>query len=239
MNIILVNDDGPYSEGLIKLKEKLEEKRVNVFVFVPHQEMSASSHSLTLNKPLHVKEIKKNYFIVDGTPADCTYLALFYFLKDRKIDYVISGINRGYNMGEDVFYSGTVAGAMEAYFHKISGIAVSVKDFSDIEKVASHFVDLFFELKEKKLPKPFLLNINYPEGEIKGVKFTSLSSRLYPGNVVECVDPRGVKSFWIGGVPAVWNGEENSDIVAVNRNFVSITPLHTNLTAFSVLKKLK
>lgn len=175
MNILLVNDDGPYSEGLIKLKEKLEEKGVNVFVFVPHQEMSASSHSLTLNKPLHVKEIKKNYFIVDGTPSDCTYLALFYFLKDKKIDFVISGINKGYNMGEDVFYSGTVAGAMEAYFHKISGIAVSVKDFSDIEKVAYHFVDLFFELIEKKLPEPFLLNINYPEGEVKGIKFTSLS----------------------------------------------------------------
>ncbi len=238
MNILLVNDDGPFSEGLVKLKEQLEKKGVNVFVFVPHQEMSASSHSLTLNKPLHVKEIEKNYFIVDGTPADCTYLALFYFLKDKKIGCVISGINRGYNMGEDVFYSGTVAGAMEAYFHKINGMAVSVKDFSNIEKVASHFVGLFFELMEKSLPKPFLLNINYPEGEIKGVKFTSLSSRLYPGNVVECVDPRGVKSYWIGGVPAVWNGEKNSDIHAVNENFVSITPLNTNLTDFSVLKDL-
>ncbi len=237
MNILLVNDDGPYSEGLIKLKEKLEEKGVNVFVFVPHQEMSASSHSLTLNKPLHVKEIKKNYFIVDGTPSDCTYLALFYFLKDKKIDFVISGINRGYNMGEDVFYSGTVAGAMEAYFHKISGIAVSVKDFSDIEKVASHFVDLFFELIEKKLPEPFLLNINYPEGEVKGIKFTSLSSRLYPGNVVECVDPRGVKSYWIGGVPAVWNGEKNSDVKAVNNGYVSITPLKADITDRDFLKK--
>ncbi len=239
MNIVLINDDGPFSEGLIKLKERLEKKGVNVFVFAPHQEMSASSHSLTLNKPLHVKEIEKNYFIVDGTPADCTYLALFYFLKDKKIDYVISGINRGYNMGEDVFYSGTVAGAMEAYFHKINGIAVSAKDFSRIEKVASHFVDLFFELIKKDLPEPFLLNINYPEGEIKGVKFTTLSSRLYPGNVVECVDPRGVKSYWIGGVPAVWNGEENSDIKAVNQGLVSITPLTANLTDLNTLAILE
>ena len=238
MNIILVNDDGPFSEGIIKLKEFLETKGVNVFVFVPHQEMSASSHSLTLNKPLHVKEIEKNYFIVDGTPSDCTYLALFYFLKGKKIDYVISGINRGYNMGEDVFYSGTVAGAMEAYFHKINGIALSAKDFSNIEKVASHFVDLFFELIEKDLPNPFLLNINYPEGEIKGVKFTSLSSRLYPGNVVECVDPRGVKSYWIGGVPAVWDGDKDSDIKAIEQGIVSITPLKSDLTDCELLNLL-
>ncbi len=239
MNIILVNDDGPYSEGITELKKLFEERGVNAFVFVPHQEMSASSHSLTLHKPLHAKEIDKDYFIVDGTPSDCVYLALFYFLKGKKIDYVISGINRGYNMGEDVFYSGTVAGAMEAFFHGISGIAVSVKDFSSIKEVSSHFVNLFFELKKKNLPKPFLLNINYPEGEIKGVRFTSLSSRLYPGNVVECIDPRGVKSFWIGGVPAVWRGEENSDINTVQNGFVSITPLKSDLTDFELLSLLQ
>ncbi|BBB31748.1 5'-nucleotidase [Thermotomaculum hydrothermale] len=238
-NILLVNDDGPFSEGVEKLKERFENNGFSVFVFVPHQEMSACSHSLTLTKPLHVKEIKKNYFIVDGTPSDCTYLALFHFLKEIKIDYVVSGVNRGYNMGEDVFYSGTVAGAMEGFFHGINGIAVSAKDFSNIDKIVTHFVDFFKKLIDDKLPSPFLLNINYPEGDIKGIKFTSLSSRLYPGNVEECVDPRGVTSYWIGGVPAVWNGEENSDINAVKQGYVSITPLKADITDDSLLEKLR
>ncbi len=239
MKIVLVNDDGPFSTGVTKLRELLEKEGFETYVFVPHQEMSASSHALTLSKPLHVKEIEKNYFIVDGTPADCAYVAMFYFLKDMKIDYVISGINRGYNMGEDVFYSGTVAGAMEGFFHKVNGIAVSAKDFSNIDNVATHFVNFFKTLSAKKIKKPFLLNINYPEGDIKGIKFTSLSSRLYPGNIVECVDPRGVKSYWIGGVPAVWNGEKDSDINAVKEGYVSVTPIKADITDRDFLQELK
>ncbi len=236
--IVLVNDDGPFSKGVISLKNSLKDRGYNVYVFVPHQEMSACSHALTLSKPLHVKEIETNYHIVDGTPADCTYLALFYFLKGKKIDYVISGINCGYNMGEDVFYSATVAGAMEGLFHGVNSIAVSTKNFENVERIASHFVELLKKLESLQLNNPFLLNINYPDCDIKGVKLTSLSSRLYPGNVVECVDPRGIKSYWIGGVPPVWNGGKNSDINAVKSGYVSITPLKTDITDYTFLKEI-
>ncbi len=236
--LLLVNDDGPYSEGLHALRDKLAKKGYRVFVFVPHQEMSACSHSLTLTKPLHVREIKENFFIVDGTPSDCTYLALFHFLKDIKVDYMLSGINRGFNMGEDVFYSGTVAGAMEGFFHGIKSFAISAKNFDNIDEIADHFSELFEKLRDFKNEKPFLLNINYPESEIKGVRVTSLSSRMFPGNVEECVDPRGVKSYWIGGVPPVWNGGGDSDINAVSEGFVSITPLGSDITDKSSLKPL-
>ncbi len=236
--ILVVNDDGPFSKGVTVLKDSFKKEGYNVYVFVPHQEMSACSHALTLSKPLHVKEIEKNYFIVDGTPSDCTYLALFCFLKGKKIDYVISGINCGYNMGEDVFYSGTVAGAMEGFFHGIKSIAVSARNFENIEEIAAHFVKLFKRLESLPVSEPFLLNVNYPEGEIKGIKLTSLSSRLYPGNVVECVDPRGIKSYWIGGVPAIWNGKEDSDINAVKSGYVSITPLKADLTDSTLLTTL-
>jgi len=237
--VILVNDDGPFSKGVLALKNALTNGGYRVFVFVPHQEMSACSHSLTLTKPLHVKEIEENFFLVDGTPADCTYLALFHFLKGEKIDFVLSGVNRGFNMGEDIWYSGTVAGAMEGFFHGVNSIAVSAYDFENIDKIATHFLSLLEKISLFKERVPFLLNINYPSEEIKGEKITSLSSRIYPGNVEVCVDPRGVKSYWIGGVPAVWDGEENSDITAVKNGYVSITPLKGDVSDKNLLKKLK
>jgi len=225
--ILHTNDDGPHSEGLMEVR-KLLKNFGRVVTIVPHQEMSGSSHSLTFTKPLRLKEIEKDLFILNGTPADCTYVGMFHILKKTPPSIVVSGLNNGYNMGEDVFYSGTVAGAMEGYFHGKTGIAISSSGFSSLKSILEHFKMLFEKIIQ--LDKSVMLNINYPKTKIKGEKITFLSNRMYPGNIEVCEDPRGIETLWIGGVPPVWTDEPGSDIVAVENSFVSITPLKNDIT---------
>jgi 5'-nucleotidase len=234
--ILHTNDDGPYSDGLIAIRKVLQ-KFARVVTIVPHQEMSGSSHSLTFTRPLRLKEIEKDFYILNGTPADCAYVGMFHILKNNSPNIVVSGLNNGYNMGEDVFYSGTVAGAMEGFFHGKKGVAVSVKGFDNLNSVVSHFEKLFEKIM--RLDKPLMLNVNYPEGEIKGEKITVLSNRMYPGNIEICKDPRNADTLWIGGIPPVWTDKKNSDIVEVKSGFVSITPLKNDLTNNEQLGYLK
>lgn len=235
-NLILhTNDDGPYSDGLISTR-KILSKFGRVVTIVPHQEMSGSSHSLTFTKPLRIKEVEKDFFILNGTPADCAYVGMFHILKNQNVDFVVSGLNNGYNMGEDVFYSGTVAGAMEGYFHGKKGIALSVKGFDNLEIFENHFEKFFIKIIDYN--KPCMLNVNYPKGKINGEKITFLSNRMYPGNIEVCEDPRGSETLWIGGVPPVWTDEAGSDIVEVKNGFVSITPLKNDITDKNQIDKL-
>lgn len=236
-NIILhTNDDGPHSDGLTVTREILSHFG-RVITIVPHQEMSGSSHALTFTKPLRLKELKKDFYILNGTPADCSYVGMFHLLKNNPPNIVVSGFNNGFNMGEDVFYSGTVAGAMEGFFHGIKGISLSTSGFENLDLISKHFPSLFEKIL--KLKKPIMLNINYPKGDIKGVKITALSNRMYPGSVKICEDPRGFETLWIGGVPPIWTDEEGSDIVETENGYVSITPLKNQLTDKSSFDNLK
>ena len=233
--IIQTNDDGPFTEGLRAVREVLQ-RHGRVVTVVPLQEMSGSSHALTLGRPLRIKEIEPDIYAVDGTPADSCYLGLFHLFKDEKPDLIVSGLNNGYNMGEDVIYSGTVAGAMEGYFHGISGVALSARDFSNLDDVCRH-VDAFIS-RVLKMTGRFLLNVNYPTGEIRGTRNTRLCSRVYPGNVVPCNLNRHKDALWIGGVPPVWSDRDGTDINAVMKGYASVTPLQPDLTDERLLEEL-
>ncbi len=233
---LLTNDDGPFSEGVQELGRTLRQFG-RVVTVVPHQEMSGSSHALTLNRPLQLKEIESDFYIVNGTPADCAYLGLFHILKESRPDVVVSGVNKGYNMGEDVIYSGTVAGAMEGFFHGISGVALSAKNFQNLGAILDHFSSLFPQILE--MEGKAMLNINYPEEEIRGTVVTRLSSRVYPGKVEPCRQSRNQQALWIGGVPPVWDDKPGTDIVEVLDGFVSVTPLQPDLTDFKEMEKVK
>ncbi len=225
--ILQTNDDGPFTRGLRAVREFLQ-GHGRVITVVPLQEMSGSSHALTLNRPLRIKEIEPDFYAVDGTPADSCYMGLFHLLQEEKPDLIVSGLNNGYNMGEDVVYSGTVAGAMEGYFHGISGVALSAKDFSNLEQVCEHANRLVGDAL--KTDGKFLLNVNYPTGDVKGTRMTRLCSRVYPGNVVRCSLERHENALWIGGVPPVWSDREGTDIDAVLKGYASVTPLHPDMT---------
>ncbi|RLE24282.1 MAG: 5'/3'-nucleotidase SurE [Acidobacteria bacterium] len=233
---LLTNDDGPFSEGVRKLGETLRQFG-RVVTVVPHQEMSGSSHALTLNRPLQLKEIEPDFFIVNGTPADCTYLGLFHILKEKRPDLVLSGINNGYNMGEDVIYSGTVAGAMEGAFHGISGVALSARTFRNLPAILEHVSVLLAQIL--RMEEKIMLNVNYPEGEIRGTVMTRLSSRVYPGKVEPCQQSRNQQALWIGGVPPVWADKPGTDIVEVVNGFVSVTPLQSDLTDYEQMETVK
>lgn len=233
---LLTNDDGPFSEGVQELGRTLRQFG-RVVTVVPHQEMSGSSHALTLNRPLRLKEIEPDFYIVNGTPADCTYLGLFHILKTNRPNLVVSGVNNGYNMGEDVIYSGTVAGAMEGFFHGIPAVALSAKGFQSLGTILDHFSTMLPQILE--MEEKSILNINFPEGEIRGTVMTRLSNRVYPGKVEPCQQARNQQALWIGGVPPVWDDKPGTDIVEVVKGFVSVTPLQSDLTDFKKMETVR
>lgn len=242
MNILVTNDDGIFSEGLKALSEALSGLG-DVFVVAPDRERSAAGHSLTLHHPLRVEEVSKNSFSVDGTPTDCVNLAMNGMLPVRP-DMVVSGINKGGNMGDDITYSGTVSAALEGTLLGVPSIAVSLaakKDFV-FETAARFAADAAVKVMERGLPKDTLLNINVPniaEGEIKGSRITRQGKRVYGDAIVEKVDPRGRKYFWIGGDLLGFEPIEDSDCQAVSEGYISITPIHLDLTNYASISELK
>ncbi len=242
--ILISNDDGIHSKGLKVLSSALESLG-EVYVVAPDRERSAASHSLTLHRPLRVQQISERIYAVDGTPTDCITLAVNGILHARP-DLVVSGINRGGNLGDDITYSGTVSAAMEGTLLGIPSFAVSL--FSQGKHLnfipASQFaVRLAGYVLTNGLPKDTLLNVNIPDvadGEdIKGYRITKQGKRVFGDVIVEKVDPRGKKYYWIGGGNSIhWHDEEDSDYRAVKENFVSITPIHLNLTHYESVKEL-
>lgn len=239
--ILVTNDDGIYSPGIVSLSRALD--RIDeVFVIAPDRERSAVGHALTLHRPLRVEQIGRNQFCINGTPSDCVNLGVLGILS-KKPDLVVSGINRGANLGDDVTYSGTVSAAMEGTLLGIFSIAISLvkEDFSNFKFAAKFGAKIAKIVLNKGLPRDTLLNINIPAKkgkEIKGVKITKLGRRIYSEKIVEKIDPRGKKYYWIGPESPQWHQDENTDFEAIAKDMISITPLHLDLTNYKALPKL-
>ncbi|HUI45851.1 MAG TPA: 5'/3'-nucleotidase SurE [Nitrospirota bacterium] len=240
--ILVTNDDGVYSPGIQTLAKRLRELDAVVIV-APDRERSAVGHSMTLHRPLLIEELKESMFSVNGTPTDCVNIAVKGLLKEMP-KLIVSGINKGPNLGDDVTYSGTVAGAIEGLLLGIPSFAVSLNAredfrFADAAEVALRTAE---RVLEKGLPAGTLLNINVPNlpvAEMQGTRITRLGKRIYHQMTVERVDPRGKKYYWIGGGEPDWEREEGTDLDAVDRKFVSITPLHLDFTDYSSFDRLR
>lgn len=233
--ILVTNDDGVFSEGLKLLREALAEL-ADVTVVAPDREQSASGHSLTLDRPLRMQMLEEELYSVDGTPTDCVNLALQWLMKDDPPDLIVSGINFGFNLGDDVTYSGTVSATFEGTLMGIPSVAFSqeVSEHFSFERAACFARQLVGLLATKKLPPDLLLNVNVPAGDINGVRLTRLGRRVYQQSVVEKFDPRGRRYFWIAGKP-VWHEDSGTDHEAVLKGCISITPLHLDLTDYRSL----
>jgi 5'-nucleotidase len=234
--ILVTNDDGIFSEGIKTLVAALSQL-AEVFVVAPDREQSASGHALTLSRPLRMQKVRENWYSVDGTPTDCVNLAVLWVLKDRPPDLVCSGINFGLNVGDDVTYSGTVSATFEGTLLGIPSLAFSqeVGEGFSFEPAARFARRLVETLLEEKLPPDLLLNVNVPAGAIGGVSFTRLGRRVYKQSVVEKLDPRGRRYYWIAGTP-MWQSDSGTDHEAVAAGRVSITPLHLDLTYYRGLE---
>jgi 5'-nucleotidase len=246
MLFLVTNDDGYLAPGLITLSRALEALG-EVVVVAPDREQSATSHSLTLHRPLRVRQTAAGRYHVDGTPTDCVMLAVSAIL-DRRPDYVFSGINHGGNMGEDVSYSGTVSAAMEGTLLGIPSVAVSLVHSDEAwlepyEPMVSRLAGMIVETPPRKLfPADTLLNVNLPDRDprtVEGVRITTLGKRVYSDPVVVDKDPRGKTYYWIGGGEPTWEGPEEADYRAVEGGYISITPVHLDLTNHRVISHLK
>jgi 5'/3'-nucleotidase len=237
--ILVTNDDGYFSEGIEALCSALEAVG-EVTMVAPASEQSATAHSLTLTRPLRARRIAERRYTVDGTPTDCVLLALTKILPTRP-DIVVSGINHGANLGDDVSYSGTVAGALEASAFKLPGIAVSlVSREGDFTPAASFAAGLTARvLNEGLLPAGGILNVNVPAGEIRGARLTHLGVVSSTPEIVEGVDPRGRQYYWIGIQKVSWKEDRGSDYAAIGDGLVSITPLRTDMTDYRTLEALR
>lgn len=241
--ILVTNDDGYYSDGINALFRSLS--RVHeVLMVAPDHEQSASSHSLTLHRPLRVRKIDSHRFVVDGTPTDCVMLAVHSLLGKKTPDMIISGINHGANMGDDVTYSGTIAAAIEGAILQIPSIAVSMVHWkADMPMTrAANFITRFVGDAERYFLSPnTFLNINLPPDNGRAYKKAELTVqgiRTYRDMVVRKTDPRGRTYYWIAGTPR-WKAVKGSDFAAVHRGVVSITPMKLDFTDHRSLDKLK
>lgn len=242
MKILLTNDDGVQAEGINILYKDLR-KHHDLVVVAPDREQSATSHSLTLSRPLRMHKYADDFYSCDGTPTDSVLLAVLKVLDHTKPDMVISGINHGANMGEDVMYSGTVAAAIEGSQLGIPSLAVSMVDPRGADfRGAAGFIRRFIKLYPQLDLKPTtILNINFPGQVTDGFKkheFTSLGSRVYDDIIEERTDPRGLFYYWIAGRP-LWKMTDGTDVVAVKNGAVSITPIHFHFTDVDALAGLR
>jgi len=237
--ILLTNDDGYLAPGIRILRAEVE-KQWETVVVAPDREQSAASHALTLNRPLRVTEIDGGMLTVDGTPTDCVMLSIM-GLHDRKPDLVISGINSGANLGDDVIYSGTVAGAAEAVILGVPAVAVSFVDpaNTDYEWGARVALAVAGEVFKNGLPEGIFLNVNIPsQSSPERYEITHLGKRSYRDVIVKKTDPRGRPYYWIAGQPEEWRGDDGCDFAAIDRGSISVTPLHMDMTATHVVDEL-
>jgi 5'-nucleotidase len=240
VRILVTNDDGIYSEGIRKLAAALRAVG-DVIIVAPDREQSAASHALTLNRPLRLLKLEENEWIVDGTPTDCVNLAVLSLMKGARPDIVVSGINFGPNLGDDVTYSGTISAAFEGALLKIPSIAFSslVGEHFSFDRAAAFAAELSRIVLHQKPDPGIILNVNFPPSVFNGVKVTKLGKRIYSEGVIERLDPRGRKYYWIGGDEPTWLSGENTDFEAVQNGYVSITPLHLDLTHHESIPRLK
>jgi len=237
--ILLTNDDGYFAEGIRVLRDALSEAW-DVTIVAPDREQSGSGHSVTLNHPLRVHEVEPGVHMVDGTPTDCVLMAVRGHIANSPAA-VVSGINRGPNIGDDVTYSGTVAAAMEGALLGIPSLAVSLTGTAHFETAAAVTVELMRRLMVEGLPVGVLLNVNVPDvplGELQGIQITRQSRRTYSDQVVQREDPRGRPYYWIAGDITSRDAPDDSDFASVSNGYASVTPLHLDLTAYSAIAEL-
>ena len=247
MRILVSNDDGITAPGIQALASALASEH-EVYVLAPDRERSATGHALTLHRPLKVEPFAwggevAGAWAVTGTPSDCVKLAVGAILKEPP-DLIVSGINRGPNLGTDVLYSGTVSAALEGVINGFPAVAFSLATFSDIgyERAADFAVQLVRQLAPRTLPPKFLLNVNVPAqaGEaFRGVKVTKLGVRKYRDTFEERKDPRGQTYYWLAGEVVEEGEEADTDVVAVRDNYVSVTPIQYDMTHYPMLDPVK
>lgn len=241
VNILITNDDGASTPGITILADIMQHI-ANVDVVAPDRDQSASSHSLTLMRPLRVKHLKDGHLSVDGTPTDCIHMAIRGLLK-QKPDMVVSGINDGGNLGDDVLYSGTVAAALEGRFLGAPAMAISLiageeRHYQTAAVVAKKLV---LQLVHDPLPKETILNVNVPNvplSELQGFEITRLGSRKLADGLEVQQDPHGRTIYWIGPAGSEQDSSQGTDFYAISHNRVSITPLEVDLTHYRSFEQL-
>ena len=234
--VVLTNDDGIHAPGLAALEKALAELG-DVYVVAPEREQSACGHALTLHRPLRALKMGERRFAVNGTPSDCANMAVLGFLPETPV-LIVSGINHGANLGDDVTYSGTVSAAMEGTILGVPSVAVSLVDGGDFE-VAGRVARLIaMRVLVGGLPGNTLLNVNVPPQPPRGIRMTRLGHRVYKEKIVEQADPRGRSHYWIGGGDARWDDLDGTDMGAVHDGYISLTPLHLDLTNHRALVQL-
>ncbi len=241
MRILLSNDDGYFAPGLAALAQALD-SLADITVVAPERDRSGASNSLTLDRPLMLRQAPTGFYYVNGTPTDCVHLAVTGML-DHMPDMVISGINHGANMGDDTIYSGTVAAATEGYLLGIPSIAVSLASHNaqHFDTAARVVADLVQRIQTRPPTEPMLLNVNVPDcttAELKGVVVTRLGKRHKAESVVKTTNPRGQTVYWVGAAGAAQDAGEGTDFHAVALGHVSITPLQMDLTRFSQMESV-
>ncbi len=250
MKILLSNDDGVHAPGLIAMHKELK-KLGKVWVVAPLEERSTTGHSLTIHKPLRLSNMESGFYGVSGSPADCIYLGMNHVMKEVP-DLVVSGINRGANLGQDVYYSGTVSAAREACILGIPSLAVSLDvefgssagphlHFESAAKLAVKVLRNLKSLSDFKLPRHTLLNLNVPDlpyKEIKGLRLVRQGFRFYSGGILRRTDHRGKPYYWVGGKYKGFRKEKDTDCYAIENGYASLTPLNLDSTDYSCLASL-
>ena len=234
--LLVTNDDGIHAAGLAALAAALDDLG-EVHVLAPEREQSACGHALTLHRPLSVHRWVERRHSVNGTPSDCVNLGVLGFLPERPV-LVVSGVNHGSNLGDDVTYSGTVSAAMEGTLLGVPSIAVSLVEGDELEHAARVARHVAMRVLVEGLPPMTLLNINVPAGVPKGVRVTRLGHRVYSGKIVEQADPRGRPHYWIGAGPPAWDALDGTDMGAVHEGYAAVTPLHLDLTHHRALAQM-
>ncbi len=242
VRILVTNDDGIASPGIHAVAAALDALG-EVWIVAPDRERTAVGHAVTLHKPLRITKMAPRVFMVNGTPVDCVNLALVKILPGSPA-LIVSGINRGVNLGDDVMYSGTVSGALEGTILGIPSVAVSQEggETFRFEVGARYAARVAAEVLRHGLPAETILNVNIPDlplRSIKGVKVTCLSRRRFNNPIVEKVDPRGRKYYWIAGTRQSWSRKQDADHEALERRMVSVTPIHLDTTHHAMLEHFK
>lgn len=238
MYILISNDDGYRAPGILCLADTLETV-ADVTVVAPDRDRSGASNSLTLDSPLRARKASNGFTLVEGTPTDCVHLAITGLLE-REPDMVVSGVNAGANLGDDVIYSGTVAAAMEGRFLGLPAIAVSLvsTQFRHFDTAARVALELVERIQQNPIPAETILNVNVPDlpyHELAGWQATRLGNRHRSEPVVRQMDPRGRPIYWVGPAGGEQDAGEGTDFFAVRNGFVSVTPIHVDLTRHEVL----
>lgn len=246
LRILVTNDDGVAAPGLKLLEEVARSLSDDVWLVAPETNQSGASHSLTMRRPLRIRELSRQRYAVDGTPTDCVMLALQAIVKGPPVDLVLSGINHGANLGEDVTYSGTIAAAMEATLFNVPAIALSQAaengrrvPWATAER---HAADLIRRLVTDDWPVDLLININFPDvpaTKVRGYRVTAQGKRKLGDELLERIDPRGEPYVWIGGLRIDEAFQEGTDLHAVAEGYVSITPIHMDMTHRASFPRLR